>query len=67
MPIHKKGDINQPDNYRGVALTSVISKVYTHIQNKRLSKWVEVEEKIIEEQAGFRKDHRGTGWFQSRL
>ena len=31
VPIHKKGDVNQPDNYRGIALTSVISKVYTHI------------------------------------
>ena len=54
MPIHKKGDVNQPDNYRGIALTSVISKVYTHILNKRLSEWAEVEEKILEEQAGFR-------------
>ena len=54
VPIHKKGDINNPDNYRGVALTSVVSKVYTHILNKRLSRWAEREEKIIEEQAGFR-------------
>ena len=54
VPIHKKGDVNQPDNYRGIALTSVISKVYTNILNKRLSEWAEVEEKIIEEQAGFR-------------
>ena len=54
MPIHKKGDVNQPDNYRGIALTSVISKVYTHILNKRLSEWAEVEEKILGEQAGFR-------------
>ena len=39
---------------RIITLTSVISKVYTHILNKRLSEWAEVEEKIIEEQAGFR-------------
>ena len=51
---HKKGDVNQPDNYRGIALTSDISKVYTNILNKRLAEWAEVEEKIIEEQAGFR-------------
>ena len=31
VPIHKKGDVNQPDNYRGITLTNVISKVYTHI------------------------------------
>ena len=54
VPIHQKGDVNQPDNYCGIALTSVISKVYTHILNKRLSEWAEVEEKILEEQAGFR-------------
>ena len=54
MPIHQKGDVNQPDNYCGIALTSVITKVYTHILNKRLSEWAEVEEKILEEQAGFR-------------
>ena len=52
-PIDKKGDINQPDNYRGTAFTSVVSKVYTHILNKRLTKWVERGDKIVEEQAGY--------------
>ena len=54
VPIFKKGDANKPDNYRGIALTSIVSKVYTHIHNKRLCKWAELEEKIVEEQAGFR-------------
>ena len=54
VPLYKKGDVNKPDNYRGVALTSVVSKVYTHILNKRLSDWAEREDKIVEEQAGFR-------------
>ena len=54
VPIYKKGDANNPDNYRGIALTSVVSKVYTHILNRRLSTWAEREEKIVEEQAGFR-------------
>ena len=57
VSIYKNGDVNQPDSYRGIALTSVISKVYTHILNKRLIEWAEVEQ----------KDHRGTGWFQSWL
>ena len=52
--IHKKGDANIPDNYRGIALTSVLSKVYTHIFNKRLTGWEEQQEKILEQQAGFR-------------
>jgi hypothetical protein len=46
IPIHKKGDVNNPDNYRGVALTSIVSKVYTHILNKRLTTWSQREEKI---------------------
>ena len=61
VPIHKKGDVNQPDNYRGITLTSVISKVYTPVLNKRLSERAEVEEKIIEEQAGFRAGY-STVW-----
>ncbi|MCB4748423.1 MAG: hypothetical protein LGB54_07550 [Sulfurovum sp.] len=54
VPILKKGDANILDNYRGIALTSVLSKVYTHILNKRLTGWEEQEEKILEQQAGFR-------------
>jgi hypothetical protein len=54
VPIHKKGDVNQPDNYRGIALTSIVSKVYTHILTKRLTVWATEQDKIIEEQAGFR-------------
>ena len=45
VPIHKKGDANIPDSYRGVALTSILSKLYTHILNKRLTRWAEQEEK----------------------
>ena len=54
VPIYKKGDKNNPDNYRGVALTSVVSKIYTHILNKRLSIWTK-NENNIEQQAGFQK------------
>ena len=31
VPIHKKGDTNKTDNYRGVSLLSIISKCYTTI------------------------------------
>ena len=53
VPIHKKGDANIPDNYRGIALTSVQNKVYTHVLNKRLTRWAGQDEKILEQQAGF--------------
>ena len=57
VPIHKKGDMNNPDNHRGIALTSVVSKVYTHILNRRLTNWAEREDTLIEEQAGFRSGY----------
>ena len=55
-PLHKKGNFNDVNNYRGISLISVISKLYTGLLNQRLSKWVEVNEKLFEEQAGFRKN-----------
>ena len=41
-------------------MLSVISKVFTSILNKRLYKWAEDEQKICEEQAGFRKQYSTT-------
>ena len=35
IPLHKKGDKNNPDNYRGISLLSILSKVFTHIINSR--------------------------------
>jgi hypothetical protein len=57
QPIHKKGDKNNPDNYRGISLLSISSKVYGHILNGRLNKWIENNEVIGENQAGFRKHY----------
>jgi hypothetical protein len=57
VPIFKKGDDQNPDNYRGISLLSVVSKVFTSILNKRLYRWAEEENKISKEQAGFRKSY----------
>jgi len=54
IPLHKKGDLENPDNYRGISLLSVISKCYTYVLNTRMKEWMEENEKIIELQAGFR-------------
>jgi len=56
-PIHKKGDKHIADNYRGVSLLCIISKCYTSVLNARLVKWMQVYEKIVESQAGFRKKY----------
>lgn len=56
-PLHKKGSLHVPDNYRGISLLNVCSKLYSYIINKRLSKFVEENDILGEIQAGFRKDH----------
>ena len=55
-PLHKKGDTNVADNYRGISLLNVCSKIYSFILNKRLTNWIEENNIIGEEQAGFRRD-----------
>ena len=55
IPIHKKGSKLILDNYRGISLLSVTSKVFTSIVNNRLYTWMEENMKICEEQAGFRR------------
>ena len=60
VPIFKKGDSNIPDNYRGISLINMACKCYTSILNKRLYSWLENEEVIVENQAGFRKGYSTT-------
>ena len=55
IPIHKKGSRLLFDNYRGISLLSVTSKLFTSIINNRLYSWMENNMKICEEQAGFRR------------
>ena len=57
IPIFKKGDIDKPDNYRGISLINVLCKCYTSVLNSRLYKWLEESKNISENQAGFRKDY----------
>lgn len=57
VPLFKKGDSNNPENYRGISLLSILSKVFTSIINTRLYNWAEEENKICEEQAGFRRGY----------
>ena len=48
-----KGDTSVPDSYRGIALESNILKIFTRLLMKRLMD--EVEDKIPEQQFGFRR------------
>ena len=54
-PIYKnKGSKSDPDNYRGISLISCLGKLFTAAINDRLTKFVELNKIIGEEQAGFR-------------
>ncbi len=52
--LHKKGDISNLNNYRGIALINTISKIYLKIINDRLTQFVENKNILSPYQAGFR-------------
>ena len=54
VPLHKKGDRNDRNNYRGVCLLTMGSRVLARVIAKHLSWWAERLELLDENQAGFR-------------
>ena len=57
-PIYKnKGLRNDPNNYRGISLISCLGKLFTALINERLTKFVNENNIIGEEQAGFRSGY----------
>ena len=54
IPLHKKGSINEAENYRGITLLSTIGKLFTRVLNSRLGEWAEMYGVLMEAQAGFR-------------
>jgi len=55
--IYKKGDANDPSNYRDISLLSVLGKLFERVLYNRIKLW-EVEHHILnEEQAGFRSGY----------
>ena len=59
VPLHKKGDINQVEHYRGITLLSNLGKLFSRVLNNRLTDWAEEYHIYVEAQSGFRK-HMGT-------
>ena len=57
FPLHKKGNKNDANNYRGISLMDIIGKLFTFILNCRLKKFVDLYDKIPECQAGFRSGY----------
>ena len=56
IPLFKKGDINNPGNFRGICLLSIASRILARILANRLRIWVEKMNLLDDNQSGFRKD-----------
>ena len=56
VPVPKKGDPNDVNNYRGITLTSIFSKIFSIMLDTRLRQWAETNEKLSQFQYGFRKN-----------
>jgi CRISPR/Cas system-associated protein endoribonuclease Cas2 len=57
LPLYKKGDPNNPSNYRGISLTDISGKIYGTIINRRIQNWVNENNITGECQAGFKKGY----------
>ena len=56
-PIHKGGDAMVAGNYRGIAVSTVLAKLYATLLTVRLSEWSERHRLRAVGQAGFRAGH----------
>ena len=64
IPKNAKNDLRDPMNYRGITVACATYKLYCSVLNNRLTKWVEHNDVLCDEQAGFRSgrcttDHLG--------
>ena len=60
IPIYKSGCPLNTNNYRGITLTNTVGKLFCQSLNSRLCQYLESNDKLCKEQAGFRKNHRTT-------
>jgi hypothetical protein len=57
FPLYKKGDANNTNNYRGISISDIGSKVFSTIINRRLQEFVEDNNITGEHQAGFKRGY----------
>jgi len=57
IPIHKKGDQSDPNNLRGITLTSCFSKLFTIVSNERLKLWADENSVLTDAQFGFKNNY----------
>ena len=58
IPIHKKNDKFDVDNYRGIIISSIIGNVFIKILTNRITKYMEKHKLWTIKQCGFKADHR---------
>ena len=56
IPLFKKNDVNDVNNYRGITLISCFSKNFTGVLNNRIYKWAEENNIVSDAQFGFRQN-----------
>ena len=54
VPVFKKGNINDPNNYRGITIISCLGKLFTSVLNSRLLAWDKEYNIITDAQFGFK-------------
>ena len=54
VPIFKKGDANNANNYKGISLVSCFGKLFTGVLNNRILKWEKQYNVLTDAQFGFR-------------
>ena len=57
-PIHKKESATDPENYRSIAISSCLSKLYSSVLPFRAQEYVEKHNLLSDNQIGFRKGKR---------
>jgi hypothetical protein len=57
-PVFKKGERDDPANYRGITINSCLGKLFTKVIHTRLDKFLEKREIISSEEIGFSKGKR---------
>ena len=60
IPVYKKGDSSDPNNYRGITLTSCFSKLFTSLINEPLKAWLKKYDVISDAQFGFKSNFSTT-------
>ncbi len=56
-PLFKKGDFNNPKNYRGISFLDCYGKIFMSAILNRLTKWERINDIFVENQAGFRANY----------